>query len=54
MASDNDQDPTVPEGIRQGRQRWEKAAAESFAKKPARTSDFTTVSGAPVNPLAGP
>ncbi len=54
MASDNDQDPTVPEGIRQGRKHWEKAAAGSFAKKPARTSDFTTVSGAPVNPLAGP
>jgi methylmalonyl-CoA mutase N-terminal domain/subunit len=54
MASDNDRDPTVPEGIRQGRKQWEKAAAGSFAKKPARTSDFTTVSGAPVNPLAGP
>ena len=54
MASDEEQDPTVPESTRQGRKRWEKAVAESFAKKPARTSDLTTVSGAEVNPLAGP
>jgi methylmalonyl-CoA mutase N-terminal domain/subunit len=54
MAADEERDPTVPEVTRQGRKRWEKAARESFAKKPARGSDFTTVSGAPVDPLAGP
>ncbi len=54
MAADDDRDPTVPEATRQGRERWEKAARASFAKKPARGSDFTTVSGAEVNPLAGP
>src|SRR6266540_1826346 len=47
-----EEDPTVPEETRKGRERWEKAAAESFRKKPARKSDFTTVSGAKVNPLA--
>ncbi|HEY3123999.1 MAG TPA: methylmalonyl-CoA mutase family protein [Thermoanaerobaculia bacterium] len=46
------EDPTVPEETRKGRKRWEKTAAESFRKKPARKSDFTTVSGAKVNPLA--
>jgi methylmalonyl-CoA mutase, N-terminal domain len=54
MAADEEQDPTVPDVARQGRKRWEKAAAESFEKTPARGSDFTTVSGAEVNPLAGP
>jgi methylmalonyl-CoA mutase N-terminal domain/subunit len=54
MAERKEQDPTVPEETRKGRERWEKAAAESFRKKPPRTSDFTTVSGAEVNPLAGP
>ena len=52
MAERREDDPTVPEETRKGRERWEKAAAESFQKKPARRSDFTTVSGAKVNPLA--
>ncbi|HSP54207.1 MAG TPA: methylmalonyl-CoA mutase family protein [Dehalococcoidia bacterium] len=52
MAERREDDPTVPEETRKGRERWEKAAAESFQKKPARKSDFTTVSGAKVNPLA--
>ena len=52
MAERRGDDPTVPEETRKGRERWEKAAAESFQKKPARKSDFTTVSGAKVNPLA--
>src|SRR6202162_311349 len=53
MAERQEQDPTGPEETRKGRQRWETAAAGSFRKKPPRTSDFTTVSGAEVNPLAG-
>ncbi len=52
MAQRREGDPTVPEETRKGRERWEKTAAESFQRKPARKSDFTTVSGAKVNPLA--
>ncbi|HLN59576.1 MAG TPA: methylmalonyl-CoA mutase family protein, partial [Thermoanaerobaculia bacterium] len=52
MAERRGDDPTVPEETRKGRERWENAAGESFQKKPARKSDFTTVSGAKVNPLA--
>ena len=52
MAEQGADDPTVSEETRTGRERWEKAAAESFQKKPARKSDFTTVSGAKVNPMA--
>jgi methylmalonyl-CoA mutase N-terminal domain/subunit len=53
--SENDRiDPTVPMQTREGRRRWEEAARERFAKTPAWKSDFTTVSGAPVEPLAGP
>ena len=54
MAQDGDEDPTVSEGTRRGRERWKKAAAESFSRRPPWKSDFTTVSGAPVEPLAGP
>ena len=54
MATDKRHDPTVPAEIRAGRERWEKTAAESFRKRAAWKSDFTTVSGAEVNPLAGP
>ena len=49
-----DHDPTVPEGTRQGRKRWEKASREASAGRKAWKADFTTVSGAPVDPLAGP
>ena len=54
MADQKNGDPTVPEETRQGRKRWESAAARSFEKAPAWKSDFTTVSGAAVDPLAGP
>jgi len=54
MADHKNGDPTVPEETRQGRKRWESAAARSFEKAPAWKSDFTTVSGAAVDPLAGP
>src|SRR5262245_45745828 len=53
MSKEKTPDPTVPSGIREGRQRWDEASAESFRARPARTRDFTTVSGAEVNPLAG-
>src|ERR1700716_267614 len=54
MAPEKDPDPTVPLETRRGRERWEKKAGEDFGRKSARKADFTTVSGAPVNPLAGP
>src|SRR5438128_4322518 len=47
-------DPTVPEGVRKGRLRWEKAMRDAFARRPPWKRDFTTVSGAPVEPLAAP
>ncbi len=47
-------DPTVPLETRRGRERWEKKAGEDFERKSTRKADFTTVSGAQVNPLAGP
>ena len=54
MAKDEGKDPTVPEETRRGRARWERTARASFERKALWKSDFTTVSGAPVNPLAGP
>jgi methylmalonyl-CoA mutase N-terminal domain/subunit len=54
MPEEKTHDPTVPEETRRGREKWERAAAESFARKAPWKSDFTTVSGAPVTPLAGP
>ncbi|MFN2387772.1 MAG: methylmalonyl-CoA mutase [Thermoanaerobaculia bacterium] len=47
-------DPTVLAAIHEGRERWERAARASFDRKAPRPADFTTVSGAEVNPLAGP
>jgi methylmalonyl-CoA mutase N-terminal domain/subunit len=54
MAANREEDPTVPDATRQGRERWKETSAESFRKKPAWKTDFTTVSGAEVDPLAGP
>jgi methylmalonyl-CoA mutase, N-terminal domain len=54
MASQKENDPTVPAATRQGRERWQRGVGESFAKKASWKSDFTTVSGAEVDPLAGP
>jgi methylmalonyl-CoA mutase N-terminal domain/subunit len=54
MSDEKDFDPTIPAAVREGRRGWEKSVAESFAKKPRWKRDFTTVSGAPVDPLAGP
>ena len=47
-------DPTVPEAVRAGRRRWEQSAREAFSRHPTWKRDFTTVSGAPVEPLASP
>jgi methylmalonyl-CoA mutase N-terminal domain/subunit len=47
-------DPTVAPGVREGRRRWEDRGREIYSGRPARKKDFTTVSGAEVNPLAGP
>src|SRR6266566_1931010 len=47
-------DPTVPEGVRKGRLRWEEAVRDAFARRPPWKRDFTTVSGAAVDPLAAP
>jgi len=54
MAGPEREDPTVPESTRHGRARWEKAARASFERKAPWKSDFTTLSAAPVEPLAGP
>ena len=54
MGKNEESDPTVPEEIREGRRRWEEAAARSFERHPHWKRDFTTVSGADVLPLAGP
>jgi len=50
----SEQDPTVPKATREGRERWKEAARKSFAKTPPWKRDWTTVSGAEVDPLAGP
>jgi methylmalonyl-CoA mutase N-terminal domain/subunit len=54
MAREKMQDPTVPEETHRRRARWERSVEESFANKAPWKTDFTTVSGAPVTPLAGP
>jgi methylmalonyl-CoA mutase, N-terminal domain len=50
----SDKDPLVPESVAAGRERWKKAADKAFAKTPPWKRDWTTVSGAPVEPLAAP
>src|SRR5262249_4076181 len=47
-------DPTIPAATREGRRRWDEASRKAFSGKTAWKSDFTTVSGAPVEPLAAP
>jgi methylmalonyl-CoA mutase, N-terminal domain len=46
--------PLVPEDVAKGREKWEKAAQESFEQRPAWKRDFTTVSSQEVPSLAGP
>ena len=50
----SDKDPLVPEGVAAGRRRWKQTSEKAFEKVPAWKSDWTTVSSAPVEPLAGP
>jgi methylmalonyl-CoA mutase N-terminal domain/subunit len=50
----SDKDPLVPEAIAAGRRRAAEKAGQAFAKAPSWKKDWTTVSGAPVEPLAAP
>jgi methylmalonyl-CoA mutase N-terminal domain/subunit len=50
----SEKDPLVPPAVAAGRARWEEEARKALAKAPAWKKDWTTVSGAPVEPLAGP
>ncbi len=50
----SEKDPLVPEAVAAGRKRWREASENGFAKVPAWKKDWTTVSGAPVEPLVGP
>ncbi len=50
----SEKDPLVPESVAAGRDRWKKASEKSLSKAEAWKKDWTTVSGAPVEPLAGP
>src|SRR3954452_10529842 len=54
MADEKSIDPTIPAATREGRERWKSAADRSFTKAASWKRDWTTVSGAPVEPLAGP
>jgi methylmalonyl-CoA mutase N-terminal domain/subunit len=50
----SDKDPLVPPAVAAGRRRWAEKADKAFAKVPHWKKDWSTVSGAPVVPLAGP
>jgi methylmalonyl-CoA mutase N-terminal domain/subunit len=50
----SERDPLVPPAVAEGRKRWRESAEKEFAKVPPWKKDWTTVSGAPVDPLAGP
>jgi methylmalonyl-CoA mutase N-terminal domain/subunit len=50
----SEKDPLVPSAVAAGRARWEEEARKVLAKATAWKKDWTTVSGAPVEPLAGP
>jgi methylmalonyl-CoA mutase N-terminal domain/subunit len=54
MGVEKDPDPTISRENLRGRERWEKKAREAFDRKSPWKTDFTTVSGAEVDPLAGP
>jgi methylmalonyl-CoA mutase, N-terminal domain len=49
----SDKDPLVPESVAAGRRRWKQTSEKAFEKVPAWKKDWTTVSSAPVEPLAG-
>jgi methylmalonyl-CoA mutase N-terminal domain/subunit len=50
----SEKDPLVPPSVAAGRKRWAEKAAKAFDKTPSWKKDWTTVSGAPVEPLAAP
>ena len=50
----SEKDPLVPHDVAAGRERFDAAAEKALSKSPAWKKDWTTVSGAPVVPLAGP
>ena len=50
----SDKDPLVPPSVAAGRKRWAEKATKTFEKSPPWKKDWTTVSGAPVEPLAAP
>jgi methylmalonyl-CoA mutase N-terminal domain/subunit len=50
----SEKDPLVPAAVAAGRARWDEGAPKALAKVPAWKKDWTTVSGAAVEPLAGP
>src|SRR5262252_6298389 len=50
----SEKDPLVPESVASGRKPWNEGSEKAFAKAPPWKRDWTTVSGAPVEPLAGP
>jgi methylmalonyl-CoA mutase N-terminal domain/subunit len=54
MSREKEDDPTLPPGIREGRRRWQKASRDAFGRTAAWKKDWTTTSGAEVDPLAGP
>src|SRR6058998_4427206 len=54
MTEEKRDDPTVPPGVREGRGRSKEAVNRTFSRHPPWKRDFTTVSGAEVDPLAAP
>ncbi len=50
----SERDPLVPASVAAGRKRSAEKAAKTFEKTPLWKKDWTTVSGAPVEPLAAP
>jgi len=50
----SEKDPLVPPAVAAGRERFDEAAKKALSRSPAWKKDWTTVSGAPVVPLAGP
>ena len=54
IPSMSERDPLVPAGVAAGRRRWREASDKAFGKVPSWKKDWTTVSGAAVDPLAGP
>ncbi len=50
----SEKDPLVPEAVGSARRRWKEKTRKAFEKTPTWKDDWTTVSGAPVEPLAAP